>query len=713
MCYPPPPRRPPPQRGATPHSPTRLDIRFATYTSPSFPRSPSLPFLPSILQHRTSPFPAQVRFDRAHDYAPLPFSRIPAAALTISGKGGGARSGMKNPHFEHILQAAQCEKLLAAFKAQPRRVAASPSSSTSPRASPTAAAAASRGASPQPATQQPGAASTEGNMWTRGPPRAAAEAARKRAAAPPASAAPAAKAAATRRSKPASKPAAKAAPKRAATAAAAPASTAPAKSAASSSKSAASAAGASAATAEEEPKPTSGAFSWADRLKASNIAAQAKQGAPKAAPKAGAATAATAPAAPAASKAPRTIAARTAPSQAPAPQASKTPTQASKTPTQAPKAPTQQQQQQQQRSTGKGKGKKQSAKAQPSSTLNQFVKMWETMQSAGGQPGLGNGYTKQDALAAVARIKATVTTLLSEATVIPQGSFAVDLWLPGTSNVDLVVELPASASLGNTSAAVAQVAAGAMNPGSAPFSPGAPGSPDYQRLYSSLENLRVQLHADTQTPWASQIIGGHPSPTLIMRLQPGIAPGRPTQPGPIPIGITVRVPGHTGVEVVELSNGLLAQIPLLRPLLYVLKQLIRVGVQVRRHHHSFSFLLPSQRSLILVLPSLLFCSSLLRTGRPPRGVPRRTERVQSDADDGVLLDEARGGARARARGGREGRRPREGRCRRRSHGLPCVLHGSVHDGRADDIVACDDRSRAQRASPRAEHIDGRFLSGEL
>jgi hypothetical protein len=109
------------------------------------------------------------------------------------------------------------------------------------------------------------------------------------------------------------------------------------------------------------------------------------------------------------------------------------------------------------------------------------------------------------------------------------------------------------------------------------------GTAEYQRLMSSLEHLRVQLHTDTQTPWASQIIGGHPSPTLIMRLQPGIAPGRPTQPGPIPIGITVRVPGHTGVEVVQLSLALLEQLPLLRPLLYLLKQLIRVGVQGGLH----------------------------------------------------------------------------------------------------------------------------------
>jgi hypothetical protein len=62
------------------------------------------------LQHRTSPFPAQVRFDRAHDYAPLPFARIPPAALTMHAE--GLRG---NPRFDHVLRFSQCEKLLATF----------------------------------------------------------------------------------------------------------------------------------------------------------------------------------------------------------------------------------------------------------------------------------------------------------------------------------------------------------------------------------------------------------------------------------------------------------------------------------------------------------------------------------------------------------------------------------------------------------------------
>ena len=74
------------------------------------PHSPFLSLPPSILQRKTSPFPAQVRVDRVRDYAPLPFARIPTAALTIHAE--GLRG---NPRFDHVLRFSQCEKLLATF----------------------------------------------------------------------------------------------------------------------------------------------------------------------------------------------------------------------------------------------------------------------------------------------------------------------------------------------------------------------------------------------------------------------------------------------------------------------------------------------------------------------------------------------------------------------------------------------------------------------
>ena len=62
--------------------------------------------------HRTSPFPAQVRFSRAHSYKPLGLSKIPTAALAIScGHNGKA-------HFEQVLSPNQCEALLTAFRTQ-------------------------------------------------------------------------------------------------------------------------------------------------------------------------------------------------------------------------------------------------------------------------------------------------------------------------------------------------------------------------------------------------------------------------------------------------------------------------------------------------------------------------------------------------------------------------------------------------------------------
>lgn len=89
-----------------PHA-TRTSL---TYSIPPPPHSPFLSLPPSILQRKTSPFPAQVRVDRVRDYAPLPFARIPTAALTIHAE--GLRG---NPRFDHVLRFSQCEKLLATF----------------------------------------------------------------------------------------------------------------------------------------------------------------------------------------------------------------------------------------------------------------------------------------------------------------------------------------------------------------------------------------------------------------------------------------------------------------------------------------------------------------------------------------------------------------------------------------------------------------------
>jgi hypothetical protein len=100
-------------------------------------------------------------------------------------------------------------------------------------------------------------------------------------------------------------------------------------------------------------------------------------------------------------------------------------------------------------------------------TLNEFIDFWETMQVNGGQHGLGNGYTKKDALAAIARIQRCSSSISSECHVSTQGSFAVDLWLPGTSNVDLVIELPTGSTLGPPPPPIVP---GTYDPASAPFS---------------------------------------------------------------------------------------------------------------------------------------------------------------------------------------------------------------------------------------------------